>query len=147
MKPANFTTSITVEKTAIEVFNAINNVKAWWQGEILGNNENIGDEFSYRMRDLHYSRQRVIELVPAKKIVWLVIDSKLGTTNSSSEWTGTKIVFELKEINNKTEFRFTHIGLVPAFECYEGCSWGWEGLVQQSLLSLMTTGEGKNVFG
>ena len=131
----------------MEVFKAINNVKAWWQGEILGNNENIGDEFSYRMRDLHYSRQRVIELVSAQKIVWLVTDSKLGTTNSSSEWTGTKIVFELKEIHHKTELRFTHIGLVPDFECYQDCSLGWDGLIQQSLFSFITSGEGKNVFG
>jgi hypothetical protein len=147
MSASNFTTSILVDKTAEEVFNAINNVRGWWQGEIEGNSEKGNDEFSYRMKDIHYSKQQIIESIPNEKITWLVTDSKLSSFKDKSEWTGTKIIFEITEIDNKTQVRFTHIGLVPVFECYGDCSWAWGALIQESLLSFITTGEGKNVFG
>ncbi len=147
MTGSNLTTSILVDNTPAEVFNAINNVRGWWQGEIEGNAEKLNDEFSYRMKEIHYSKQQVIELVPDKKVVWLVTDSKLNSFRNAGEWTGTKIIFEINETNNKTQVRFTHMGLVPSFECYGDCSWGWGQLIQESLLSLITTGKGKEVFG
>ena len=36
MQNKDFTISITVEKSAKEVFDAINNVSEWWQGKITG---------------------------------------------------------------------------------------------------------------
>lgn len=143
---SNFTTTFFVDQNPKEVFNAINNVRGWWQGEIEGNSEKEGDEFTYRMKDIHYSKQRLMEVVPGKKIEWLITDSKLNFLENKTEWTGTKILFEISEINNKTQLRFTHIGLVPAIECYGACSNGWSKLIQESLLSLITTGKGKNVF-
>jgi hypothetical protein len=78
--------------------------------------------------------------------VWLVTESKLTFVKNESEWTGTKISFEISVINNKTQLRFTHLGLVPEIQCYQGCSNGWSQLIQQSLFSLITTGSGKDVF-
>jgi len=34
-----------------------------------------------------------------------------------NDWNGTDIVFEIDRKNGKTELRFRHVGLVPAFEC------------------------------
>jgi hypothetical protein len=149
MATTDFTTTILVDKTPKEVFNAINNVRAWWQGEIEGSSENLNDEFSYRMDEVHYSKQKVAELIPNEKVVWLITDSKLNPLKfkDESEWTGTKIIFEIAEINNKTQVRFTHIGLVPTFECYGDCSWAWGQLIEESLFNLITTGKGVNVFG
>ena len=142
----DFTTTFFVNQTATEVFNAVNNVRGWWQGEVEGSTDKLDDEFTYRMKDFHFSKQRLIEVVPGKKVVWLVTDSKLNFIKDKSEWTGTKIIFEIVEINNKTQLRFTHMGLVPGIECYGSCSNGWSKLIQESLLSLVTTGKGKNVF-
>ena len=142
----NFTSTFFVNQTPGEVFDAINNVRGWWQGEITGNTSKLEDEFSYRMKDVHFSKQKIVEFIPGQKVGWLVTDSKLNFTNES-EWTGTKIIFEVAEINNKTQVRFTHVGLVPAFECYGSCSRAWGELVQESLRSLITTGKGVNVFG
>jgi len=147
MKAENFTTSILVDQTAKEVFDAINNVRGWWQGEITGNADRVGDEFDYRMLDIHYSRQKVAELVPNKKVVWNVTDSQLSSFTDKNEWTGTQLVFEIRELDGKTQLQFTHHGLVPEFECYGSCSGGWSALINQSLLSLITTGKGVNVFG
>jgi len=142
----SYTTTIFINESPKEVFNAINNVKGWWQGEVKGNTVALNDEFTYRMKDIHYSKQKLVEVVPDKKVVWLVTDSNLSFTKNKNEWTGTKIIFEITEINNKTQLRFTHAGLVPAFECYGGCSGAWGQLIQQSLLSLITTGKGVDVF-
>ncbi|MBS1771411.1 MAG: SRPBCC domain-containing protein [Bacteroidetes bacterium] len=142
----NFTTSITVDATAQEVYNAINNVGGWWHGEVIGNTTKVNDEFSYWFQHFHFSKQRVTELVPNKKIVWLVTESNLSFTKKPSEWTGTKIVFELTETDDKTQVSFTHEGLVPAFECYGDCSNGWSMLIQQSLYGLITKGKGVAVF-
>jgi hypothetical protein len=146
-KPAtDFTTIILVNQTPKEVFDAVNNVSAWWQGEIEGSTHKLNDEFTYRMEDIHYSKQKVVEMIPNEKVVWLVTDSKLNFINDKTEWTGTKISFEISEINNKAQLRFTHLGLAPNIECYDACSNGWSLLIQQSLFSLITTGKGKKVF-
>jgi hypothetical protein len=146
MNKKDFTTALLVDQSPKEVFNVINNVRGWWQGEIEGSTDKINDEFTYRMEEIHFSKQKVVEVIPNKKIVWLVTDSKLSFTKNKSEWTGTKIIFEISEINNKTQLRFTHMGLIPEFECYGGCSNAWEDLIQESLFSLITTGKGKKVF-
>jgi hypothetical protein len=142
----DFTTTFFVDQTPAEVFSAINNVRGWWQGEVEGSTDKLDDEFTYRMKDIHFSKQRLIEVVPDKKVIWLVTDSKLNFLKNKSEWTGTKIGFDISEINNKTQLRFTHTGLVPTIECYGSCSKGWSKLIQESLLSVVTTGKGKNVF-
>lgn len=144
---SNFTTTFFVNQTPQEVFDAINNVRGWWQGEIDGNTDKLDEEFSYRMKEHHYSKQKIVVLIPNEKIVWLVTDSKLNSLKDKSEWTNTRIIFEINEINNKTQVRFTHIGLVPAIECYGGCSSAWEQLIQKSLFSLITKGKGVKVFG
>lgn len=147
MTTSNFTTTILVDNSAKEVFNAINNVRGWWQGEIEGNTDHLNDEFTYRMEDIHFSKQKLVEVIPDKKVVWLVTESRLNFIKKKNEWTGTKIIFEISEINNKTQLRFTHQGLVPGIECYGGCSGAWGDLIRESLFSLITTGKGKKVFG
>ncbi|MEO6488769.1 MAG: SRPBCC domain-containing protein [Ferruginibacter sp.] len=142
----DFTTTFFVNETPEEVFKAINNVRGWWQGEIEGNSEKSGDEFTYRMKDFHFSKQRLTKVVLGKMVEWLVTDSKLNFIANKSEWTGTIILFEITEINNKTQLRFTHKGLLPGTECYGSCSNGWSKLIQESLFSLVTKGKGKNVF-
>lgn len=135
-----------VDNSAHEVFDAINNVRAWWHGEIKGDTDKLNDEFTYQMKEFHFSKQKVVELIPDKKVVWLVTDSKLTFVKKQDEWTGTKIIFDISEVGDKTQLRLTHEGLVPEFECYGGCSSGWSSLVQKSLYSLITTGKGKEVF-
>ncbi len=146
MKAQDFTTTILVDQTAGEVYKAINNVGGWWQGEVKGSSTKLNDEFTYKMEEFHYSKQKVVEMVPDQKVVWLVTDSKLNFIEDKSEWTGTKIIFEISRINNKTQLQFTHQGLLPTVECYKGCSGGWTGLIQKSLVSFIKTGKGVTVF-
>jgi|HubBroStandDraft_3_1064219.scaffolds.fasta_scaffold115872_2 hypothetical protein len=59
------------------------------------------------------------------------------------EWDGTDIVFDIARKGDKTELRFTHVGLVPMIECYGGCSGAWGFYVSESLRSLITKGKGE----
>lgn len=146
MAGRDFTTTFFVNQTPKEVFTAVNNPKNWWQGEIEGVTDQLGKEFAYQMKDIHFSKQQLVESVPYEKVVWLVTDSKLNSFTDKTEWTNTKIIFEITEINNKTQLRFTHVGLVPSFQCYGDCSGAWEQLIQKSLYSLVTTGKAVKVF-
>jgi hypothetical protein len=126
MKPNhNYTTSFTVDQSPEEVFDAINNVRGWWSGEIDGGTDKLGAEFKFHYKDLHRSTQKITEFVPAKKVVWHGLDSHINF------------------VKDKTELRFTHVGLVPAIECYGDCSGAWGFYINDSLRSLITTGKGQ----
>ena len=141
MTKDGFTTSLTVDQTPNEVFTAINNVRGWWSGEIDGDADRPRADFTYRYKDMHRSTQLVTEFVPGKKVVWHVTDAELTFVKDKTEWIGTDIVFEIAKKGDKTELRFTHAGLVPAFECYGGCSGAWGALVEGNLRKLITSGK------
>ena len=147
MKNKNFTTTLIVDQTPEEVFNVVRNVRGWWSGyyseEIKGDTEELNDEFSFRAGGgAHYSRQKLIEVIPNKKIVWLVTDSELDFLEKKDEWTGTKIIFDISTKVNKTQLVFTHDGLMPEIECYNACAPAWSQYLHNKLLPLITSGKG-----
>ena len=142
MNNQSLTISILVDQAPDEAFEAINNVRGWWTENLVGSTQKQNDEFEVRFGDVHYSRQKLTEVIPGKKVVWLITDSKLNFIKDKSEWTGTKISFEITEQGHKTQIKFTHQGLVPAIECYGDCSNAWTYYIGNSLLNLITTGKG-----
>lgn len=137
-----YSTSYMVEQSPEEVYAAILDVGAWWTGDVEGRADELDAEFTYRHPPQHYSRQRVVELEPGRRVVWRVTDSHLSFVPEPEEWTGTEIVFEIIHAAGGTELRFTHVGLVPDVECFGACSTAWLHYVNGSLRSLITTGAG-----
>jgi hypothetical protein len=142
MNDQSLTTSFTVDQTPEEAFDAINNVRGWWSGEIDGNTDKLGEVFTYRYKDVHRTTQKITEFVPGKRAVWHVTDAELSFVKDKTEWNGTDIVFDIAKKDGKTEVRFTHVGLVPTFECYGGCSGAWGFYINDSLRNLITAGKG-----
>jgi len=146
MKQNDFHTSIAVDATAHQAFEAINNVSKWWTENLKGSSHKLNDEFTVQFGDVHYSKQKIVELIQDKKVVWLVTESKLNFITNKQEWTNTKIIFEISVQNGKTKIDFTHPGLVPGIECFDTCSNSWVQIIQRSLFSLITTGKGIKIF-
>ena len=146
MITSDFTTTILLDQTPAAAFEAVKNPQDWWSGEIKGSAEKLNDEFTYRYKDLHFSKQRIVEIIPNQKVVWLVTESIINYVEDKSEWTGTNISFEISEHGNRTQLRFSHLGLVPQIECFDDCSTSWSKLIRQSLFSLITTGKGEQII-
>ncbi len=142
MNDETLTCSFTVDQTPEAVFAAITNVRGWWSGNIEGPTDELGGEFTYRYKDMHYSKQRVTALVPRERVVWQVIDSHLAFVDDKTEWTGTEIRFDIGRKGGLTEVRFEHVGLRPAHACFEQCSNAWSGYVTGSLRKLIADGTG-----
>ena len=126
----SFSYSFTSSKSPAAVFELLLDIDKWWSGifseTIKGESHKINDEFSFNAGGgAHYSKQKLIELIPDKKIVWLVTDSNLSFLSETSEWTNTMICFNISKEGNKTKVTFTHDGLIPQIECYDACSGAW----------------------
>jgi hypothetical protein len=143
MNDKSFTTVFSVDQTPETVFEAIQNVRGWWSGEVEGGTEKLGDEFTYRYKNVHYSKQKLVEVIPGKRVVWLVLDAYLQFTEDKSEWSGTKICFDISRKGDKTEVRFTHVGLAREQECFDACSSAWSFYINDSLRALITGGRGQ----
>ena len=130
MKESSFKKSFKTSKSAEDVFNLLLEIEQWWSGiygeEIKGESKKIGDEFTFKAGGgAHYSKQKLIELIPNEKVVWLITDSTLSFLSNTGEWINTKIGFTISTEENSTVVTFTHDGLVPQIECYNACSGGW----------------------
>ncbi len=127
MPTQNFSYTFTTSKPIDEIFNILSDPQKWWYGlhdEIItGKSERLNDIFIFDAGNgVHHTKQKLIEVIPDKKIVWEVTDSNLTFASKTDEWTGTKIGFDISTKDNHTQ---VDNGLTPEFECYEGCSSAW----------------------
>ena len=135
----SFTKTFLVDQSPGQVFEIVMDIRGWWQGlhgeEFTGKTEQLNDEFTFRAGGgMHNTTQKLIEVIPNKKVVWLVTQSDLTFLKDHEEWKGTKLVFEISKKENRTEFTFTHEGLVPEIECYDSCTTAWSMYLEERLL-------------
>src|SRR5690606_16447164 len=138
----NFTVTFMVDKSPAQVFNVVTNVRGWWHGlfdeEIIGNTAELNEEFTFRAGGgVHYSKMKLIEQVPDKKVVWLVTDSELSFIEKKDEWVDTKVIFDISRKGDQTQVTFTHEGLSTDVECYDRCSAAWQMYLNQKFLPLI----------
>ena len=137
----DYSVTLLVGKTPKEAFEAIANVRGWFTQAIEGDTDRLGAVFYYHYQDNHRCTFKITEFVPGKKIVWHVLQNYFKFTKDPTEWTGTDVVFEIDKKGDKTEVRFTHIGLVSAYECFDVCASSWK-IIIDSLSDLIATGKG-----
>ena len=113
-KAANYTVEIEIAKSPIDVFDHVIDLPKWWPEEFEGESVKLNTEFVFRTGDGHYSKNKVVEFVPNKKVVWLTTESMRKTDNY--DWTGTKFIFELTPHGSNTLLKFTYDGVVLQHE-------------------------------
>ena len=141
-KKQDYTAAITVGKTPEEVFNSVAAITKWWSKDFEGSSTKLNDEFVICHPGAHYSKQKLVEVIPNRKVVWLVTESNLDWLEKDThEWTNTKMIFDITKTENKTVLHFTHEGLVPEKECYARCSQGWNMVIKQWLFNFIADGK------
>ena len=146
MENKNYHRTITVNASAAESMKKISQIGHWWKHDFIGSAEKQDDKFTVPFSELNGEKSFVdfvvTEIVPNKKTIWKVTDCNLPWFKDKTEWNNTEVIFEITYSADKTNIDFTHIGLVPDFECYEACEKGWDGHVKNSLVSFINEGKG-----
>lgn len=143
MKNLDYTATIWVEQSPEKAFEAITHFRGWWSEDIEGNTNQLDEVFFYHYKDVHLCKIKLIESVPDKKLVYQVVDNQFSFTEDKTEWTNTKLIFEIAEEDDKTKIQFIHEGLVPDYECYQICNEAWGNYIKNSLYKFITTGKGE----
>lgn len=139
----SYTTTIEVAKPRHDVFKCITaDIARWWGGQDLeGDSTKLNDEFVINHPGTHYSRQKLVEIVPDKKIVWLITESTMSWLKDPAEWVNTKLIFDITSKGDTTVLHFTHEGLTPGKQCHARCSEGWDTVIKDYLFNFITHGK------
>jgi uncharacterized protein YndB with AHSA1/START domain len=105
----------------------------WWTTDTQGNC-NVGGVIQFRFGTRGRIDMKVLELDPAKRVLWEVVDGP-------QEWIGTKVSFELTQDDDFTIILFKHQGWKEPIEFMYHCSTKW-ALFLMSIKSLVETGKG-----
>jgi hypothetical protein len=142
MKRENYKSNFSAKISASEAVKRISNIPGWWGVTFSGSSEKQKDQFTIKVGGASFLNLTVTELIPSKRVVWLVTDCNMPWYSDNREWANTKLIFDLTEKNGVTNLNFTHEGLTPEVECYKDCAMGWTYWINTSLLSYFTTGKG-----
>lgn len=86
------------------------NLAKWWPEDFEGERIGPGTEFVFKTTDAHYSKNKVVEFVPGKKLEWITLESIRKA--DGYDWSGTKFIFELHKQVPGTLLVFTYDGVV-----------------------------------
>jgi hypothetical protein len=140
----NFITTLSVQRTPGDVFNVVLNVRAWWSGlygeSFEGKWEKQGDEFGFLAGlGAHHTKQKLVELVPGKKVVWLVTAADVSFEIKGMNGMELRFASRSSGEEDKTKIVFTHTGLILEFECYASCAPAWTRYIHESLTNALST--------
>ena len=142
MTPQDYRLSVSAPVSASDAYAKIARVSEWWAKDVQGSTGNSGDAFTVRFGEPFVDFQ-ITEAVPGRKVVWHVTDCYLPWLQDETEWSGTKVVFEVSAGPSETTVTLTHEGLVPEVECFESCVQGWNQYFGQSFRRFLSDGCGQ----
>lgn len=106
---------------------------AWWTGDTRGQPE-PGGLIHFQFGDRGFFDMKVLEQVPAQRVVWEV-------AAGPAEWVGTQVHWNLAPVEGGTTIRFRHQGWREPVDFMAHCSTKWATFLM-SLKSLLETGKG-----
>jgi uncharacterized protein YndB with AHSA1/START domain len=109
----------------------------WWTTDTQGESK-VGGVLKFRFHAdgdlLGGIDMKVLELNPAKRVLWEVVDGP-------GDWIGTKVSFDLRQDGDYCMVLFKHQGWKEPVEFMHHCSTKW-AIYLVSLKSLVETGKG-----
>jgi len=120
-------------KDVYEALTTIEGLSAWWTTSTQGESK-VGGTIRFRFGEKGGFTMRVLELAPAARVLWEVIDGP-------EEWVGTKVSFALTQDQDYTVLLFKHQGWKEPVEFMHHCSTKW-AIFLMSLKSRLETGKG-----
>lgn len=135
-----YTRQLTIRATRRDVFRSLTTLqglRGWWTPLVTGS-PRVGRALRFKFKGLaEHIDMRVEESVAPTRVAWTC---KVHT--SLPEWSGTRISFDIEAVGaDRCKLRLEHAGLVPALECYEDCSLGWDHFLK-SIALYAETGRG-----
>lgn len=131
---------VGIKASSDEVYKALatrDGLAAWWTNNTQGDSK-LGGVLKFRFsaegRDIGGFDMKVLELRPAERVLWQVVDGP-------PEWIGTKVSFELKQDGDYSIVLFKHEGWKEPVEFMNHCSTKW-AVYLMSLKALVETGKG-----
>jgi uncharacterized protein YndB with AHSA1/START domain len=131
---------VGIKASSKDVYKALatrDGLAAWWTTDTQGQSEvggNIKFRFTAEGRDIGGFEMKVLELRPAERVLWQVVDGP-------PEWIGTKVQFDLKQDDDYAIVLFKHEDWKEPGEFMHHCSTKW-ALFLMSLKALVETGKG-----
>src|SRR5688572_2230860 len=131
---------VGIKSSSDEVYKALTareGLAAWWTNNTQGEGK-VGGLLKFRFSaggtEIGGFDMKVLELQPAKRVVWQVVDGP-------DEWVGTKISWDLKQEGEYSIVLFKHQDWKAPVEFMYHCSTKW-AIFLMSLKSLVETGKG-----
>ncbi|MEU4222337.1 SRPBCC domain-containing protein [Actinoplanes sp. NPDC026623] len=108
----------------------------WWTTDTRGEGDAPGGvvQFRFSVADGGGFDMKVLELDPAGRVLWEVVDGP-------EEWIGTQVDWRLSPAGEYTDVLFAHRGWREPVEFMHHCSTKW-AVYLMSLKSLVETGKG-----
>ena len=119
--------------TVYKAITTLEGLSSWWTNDTTGDTE-VGGVIHFQFGDRGFFDMKVLELVPARRVVWEVVDGP-------SEWIGTKVIWELSEEGEGTTIRFKQQGWREQVDFMHHCSTKWATFLM-SLKAQLETGKG-----
>ncbi len=112
---------------------SIDKLSSWWTRDTKGRSE-VGSVISFRFGERGFFDMKVLELEPARRVVWEVVAGP-------EEWIGTRVIWDLTPEGEGTTLRFKHQGWREPVDFMNHCSTKWASFLF-SLKAQLENGKG-----
>jgi hypothetical protein len=141
----NYHSEFLVKVSPGTAIKCISDVQGWWSTNFEGQSKQLNDIFHVRFGKT-WADIRIIQLSPGT-LTWEVTACFLNLLKNTQEWVNTQIDWKVEAAGEMTKISMSHVGLVPALECFKDCSNGWNFFTQKSLYQLIADGKGSPAVG
>jgi uncharacterized protein YndB with AHSA1/START domain len=118
---------------AYDALTTLDGLRDWWTVDTTGETD-VGGVIKFRFGDAGGFDMKVVELAPAKRVLWEVV-------GGPEEWVGTTVSWDLKQEDDFTIVLLAHEGWREPVEFMHHCTTKWASYLL-SLKQLLETGTG-----